>query len=164
MDNNDEAKLSCGEFVSEWGDRWFQLGDLLFDVLRRDKSPSENKIPFSASNAATYELLREWLTSHEERFLDLWQWFYKEKLTALEPDSDYLREYWQNPFAMFYRPSALPELLTAFDLQTSVDDWTPDENKCWEVAMVVLQLAPIVASFYKWADEEIAALLRSELT
>ena len=155
-----EKKYSAKEheFVFEWVDRWFQLGQLIFDLVGTDESPWSPPPPTDVDEIK-YQSLHLWFIDHEPQFTLLWKDFYDSQDWALHlgddeiadmPDAD---KYIENPFFFCYRPENLYRLVRELDIQSGIDMWEPSRHRAWTAALDLLQMDHRVVEFFKWIDD-----------
>ncbi|MFX0196206.1 MAG: hypothetical protein ACFFCW_08795 [Candidatus Hodarchaeota archaeon] len=143
------------EFVFQWADRWFQLVNLIYDLIRNDRSPTSPPPP-TELDEINYQGLHFWFIEHEEQFKQLWKDFYQSQNWALHPGDEELADipdvdkYLENPFFSCYRPKNLYRLVRELDIQSGIDLWEPSENRAWTAAIELFQMDKRVVEFYEW--------------
>lgn len=145
------------KFVFQWVDRWFQLGRLLWDLFRFDKTPSPP--PPTELDEINYQELRFWFIDHESQFRPLWRDFYKSQDWALHPGGDLIAEIRDAEYVLdkvifcWYGPENLFRLVYALDIQSGIDIWEPSEHRAWTAMMDLLRMDTTIVEFYEWIDE-----------
>jgi len=158
----DQKQYSAAEheFVFQWADRWFQLVDLIFELVRTDRSPPSPPLP-SELDEINYQRLHFWFIDHEPQFIPLWKDFYESQDWALHPGDDEIAympdadKFIENPFFFCYRPENLYRLVQELDIQSGIDLWEPSEHRAWTAVMELIQMDTRVVEFFKWIDERI---------
>lgn len=158
MGNKQYSPLQL-DLVYDWTEKWFQLVDLIFKLVRTDRSPPSPPPP-TELDEINYQRLRFWLIDHEPQFIPLWQDFYRSQDWALQPGDDKLAsvpdsdEYLENPFFFCYHPENLYELVRELDIQSGIDMWDPSKRRAWTAAMLLLQMDIRVVEFFEWIDKQ----------
>jgi len=144
-------------FVYDWTEKWFQLGDLIIDLVRDDIPPGS--LPPTDLDELKYQSLRFWFIDHEEEFKSLWGDFYWSQDWAIRPGDDEIAdmpdadEYIENPFFLCYRPENLYHLMRELDIQSGIDLWEPSHHRGLTALAELLQMSERVAEFFNWVDE-----------
>ena len=141
------------EFIFQWADRWRQLFDLIYDLLRTDKPPTLPSLP-TEHGETRYQELSSWLIDNEVTFLPLWKDFCTSGDWALDVSEDLIAEIHnaekalENPFFCWYGPEDLKVFFQAYvvDKQSG----RPNEKQAWTTAMTLLQLDVIAVDFVLW--------------
>ena len=146
------------DLVFEWVDRWFQLVQLIFDLVGTDEPPWSPPPPTDLDEIK-YQSLRFWFINHEPQFVPLWRDFYESQDWALRPGDDEIADmpdadkYIENPFFFCYRPENLCRLVRELDIQSGIDMWEPSRHRAWTAALELLQMDHRVIEFFKWIDD-----------
>ena len=142
------------EFVFQWADHWFQLVDLIIQLVRTDRIPPSPPAP-TELDEINYMRLHFWFIDHEPEFIPLWKDFYETRDWALHPGHDELvdadeNRYLENPFFFCYHPENLYELVRELDIQSGTRIWDPSEHRAWITTMELIQMGKRVVEFFEW--------------
>ena len=141
------------EFVFQWADRWCQLFNLIYDVLRTDKSPVLPSLP-TEHDEIRYQDLRSWLIDNEETFLELWKDYSTSRDWTLDTSNDLIEEIrdaekvLENPFLWFYGSEDLNIFLKEYVVGKKSGE--PNEEHAWAIAMSLLRVDVLAANFVLW--------------
>jgi len=146
------------EFVFQWADRWRQLFDLIYNLLRTDKPPASPSLP-TEHDEIRYQDLRSWLIDNEVTFLPIWKDFCTSRDWTLDTSSDLIVEIrnaekvLENPFFCWYGPEDLIVFFRAYVIDKQ--SGRPNEKQAWTTAMTLLQLDVIAVEFVLWVCDEV---------
>lgn len=143
-----EYLVTDEEFLEEWVDKWFSLGDLVWETIRTDK-PAAVLFKTSIVQENQYQCLRSWFMENEARFLPLWKRYFQsldwnlDVNTIIQEIND-AEKCGENPFVSFYTIESLDRLLHCISRSR---ERYPTDEQAWEAAMHLLVLTKLVVSF-----------------
>ncbi len=118
--------------VSEWGDKWIRLSDLLIKTFSSADPPTD-------ADEITYISLRSWFLEHQDAFLKVFSDLYEAPVVSVVcADGDEFASaeeaigvegYGWNPFQWYYREPDIYKMAQDNGLLASVDSWEPDKGE-----------------------------------
>ena len=146
--NQTETDLSF-----QWVDKYFKLVELILEISgdeENDILPSEP----SSESEQTFQGLRRWFITHQDKFIPIWSEFWRDKLPKryFEDNADG-QEYFENPFLMLYRPENLHQLAYRLGITEHIDTWEPIEQGAAMIDDISVEFSLEVLQFIHFIGE-----------
>jgi hypothetical protein len=124
--------MSEQTLVTEWGEQWAKLSDLLTKTFSSSNPPTD-------TDEITYISLRSWLLDHQDAFLRVFSDLYEAAVVSAVcvdggefPDPEEMMEgegYGWNPYHWYYREPDIYKMAEDNRLLTSLDSWEPNKDE-----------------------------------